>query len=299
MDRRTFLGTMTAATVLSNRLTWAFAEHKIDKLGVQLYTVRDAMQQDFDGTLAKVAAIGYKETEFAGFNQASDGTVTFWNRSPKEVRASLDKHGLTAPSTHVTYASLEPDKFAKVLEASHVIGHKYIVMPWIEENMRNQPGIWQQVAEKLNQAGEASKKAGIQFAYHNHWFEFLPIDGKEPYDILLEKCDANLVKMEMDLCWMAVAKRDPLVYFNRYPGRFPLVHVKDLKSLPTVTASGAQNFGDSVDMTSVGNGIVDWKRIFAQANKAGIKLYIVEHDRPQSPFDSIKDSYTYLEKLRF
>ena len=140
--------------------------------------------------------------------------------------------------------------------------------------------------------------AGIQFGYHNHWFEFLPVNGKLPYDELLAECDPNLVKMEMDLCWITVAGGDPLKYFNKYPGRFPLVHVKDIKKIPPVSEAGGQNFGDSLkDMTSVGSGIIDWKRIFAQSDKAGIKHYIVEHDKPEDPIQSITESYEYLSNL--
>jgi sugar phosphate isomerase/epimerase len=118
--------------------------------------------------------------------------------------------------------------------------------------------------------------------------------------MLLEMCDPNLVKMELDLCWITVGGGDPLAYFNRYPGRFPLVHVKDVKKLPKVTAGGTQDFGSSMkDMTEVGSGIIDWKRIFAQSEKAGIKHYIVEHDNPKDPFQSIQISYEYLAKLRW
>ena len=169
----------------------------------------------------------------------------------------------------------------------------------IPEELRKSPDIWKQAAAKFNHCGELSKKAGMQFAYHNHWFEFLPVDGRLPYDALLKECDGNLVKMEMDLCWITAAGGDPLKYFNLYPGRFPLVHVKDLKKLPVITAGGSQNFGDTVDLTSVGSGIIDWKRIFAQSEKAGIKHYIVEHDKPEVPFDSITKSYEYLNKVRW
>jgi sugar phosphate isomerase/epimerase len=300
MDRRAFLGTVTAATLLSNRLTWALAEHKIEKIGVQLYTVRFAMKQDFEGSLAKVAAIGYKEAELAEFAQAADGTVTYFGRSPAEMRAALDRHGLTSPSTHVKYSSLSPENFPKVIEASHVLGNEYIVMPWIEETDRKQPDIWKKASAVFNRAGEACKKAGIQFAYHNHWFEFLPVNGKRPYDLLLEGTDPKLVKMEMDVCWITVAGGDPLAYFDRYPGRFPLVHAKDTKAIPSMSAAGAQNFGDTfADMADVGSGIIDWKKIFAQSEKAGIKHYFVEYDKPAMPFESIKSSYDYLEKLRF
>jgi sugar phosphate isomerase/epimerase len=295
IDRRKFVKTavqtatgVTAATLLADKFSWAAAERRIDRVGLQLYTVRDLMKADFDGTIAKVAAIGYKEVEFAGY----------FGRTGQQVRAACDKNGLEPVSTHVQYDELD-DKFPSVIETSKTIGLKYIVCPWIPEDLRKSPDIWKQAAAKFNHCGEQSKKAGLQFAYHNHWFEFLPVDGKLPYDALLKECDGNLVKMEMDLCWITAAGGDPLKYFNAYPGRFPLVHVKDLKKLPVITAGGSQNFGDTVDLTAVGSGIIDWKRIFAQSEKAGIKHYIVEHDKPEVPFDSITKSYEYLNKLRW
>jgi sugar phosphate isomerase/epimerase len=260
---------------------------------VQLYTVRDQMKSDFEGTLAKVAAIGYKEVEFAGY----------FDRSPKEVRAAIDRHGLVSPACHVSWDVLG-EKLPAQIEFAKIIGHSYIVCPWIPEEIRKQEDGWHRAAETFNRAGEVSKKAGIQFAYHNHWFEFLPnensLKGKLPYDFLLETCDANLVKMELDLCWIVVGGGDPLQYFDRYPGRFPLVHIKDVKKMPKVSASGGQNFGDSMkDMTEVGSGIIDWKKIFAQSERAGIKHYIVEYDKPAAPFESIKTSYEYLRQLRW
>jgi len=291
MNRRTFLetaATVTAATLLTSRLGWAAAEHKIENLGVQLYTVRDQMKVSFYETLAKVASIGYKEVEFAGY----------FGLTPKQVRDALENNHLTAPSTHVQYDELD-DKFPAVIEASKTIGLKYIVCPWIPEELRKSPDIWKQAADKFNRCGEATKKAGMQFAYHNHWFEFLPVDGQLPYDQLLKLCDADLVKMELDLCWITAAGSDPVKYFNAYPGRFPLVHVKDLKTMPKITAGGAQNYGDTVDLTEVGSGIIDWKRIFAQSDKGGVKYYIVEHDHPTQPFESITKSYEYLNKLRW
>ena len=295
IDRRKFVKTavqtatgVTAATLLADKFSWAAAERRIDRVGLQLYTVRDLMKADFDGTIAKVAAIGYKEVEFAGY----------FGRTGQQVRAACDKNGLEPVSTHVQYDELD-EKFPSVIETSKTIGLKYIVCPWIPEDLRKSPDIWKLAAAKFNRCGELSKKAGMQFAYHNHWFEFLPVDGKLPYDALLKECDGNLVKMEMDLCWITAAGSDPLKYFNLYPGRFPLVHVKDLKKLPVITAGGSQNFGDTVDLTLVGSGIIDWKRIFAQSEKAGIKHYIVEHDKPEVPFDSITKSYEYLNKVRW
>jgi sugar phosphate isomerase/epimerase len=291
MNRRTFLetaATISAATLFSSRFGWAAGEHKINKVAVQLYTVRDLMKDDFEGTIAKVAQIGYKEVEFAGY----------FGRTAQQVKDILTKNGLTAPSTHVQYDELD-DKFQSGIEFSKTVGMSYIICPWIPEDVRKSPDIWKQASEKFNKCGEQTKKAGMQFGYHNHWFEFLPIDGKLPYDELLKDCDASLVKMEMDLCWIIAAGGEPVKYFEKYPGRFPLVHVKDLKTKPNVTSGGAQNYGDTVDLTEVGSGIIDWKKIFAHSQQAGIKHYIVEHDHPKQPIESITKSYEYLSNLRW
>lgn len=301
MNRRTFLGAclgsaaFTASTLLSRRLAWAAAEgeHRIDNIGVQLYTVRGQMKHHFENTLAKVAAIGYKEVEFAGY----------FEHSPKDVRAALERNGLISPAAHVDYETLG-EKWPAQIDAATVIGQKFIVCPWIPEKIRMKADGWKLAADVFNRAGEASSKAGVQFAYHNHWFEFLPSllpeQGKLPYDFLLENSDAKLVKMELDLCWITVGGGDPVKYFERYPGRFPLVHVKDVKAVPKVSGSGKRNLGDSIkEMTEVGSGVIDWKRIFARSEEAGIQHYIVEHDKPKLPFESIKGSYEYLRGLRW
>jgi len=275
MDRRTFLGTLSAAALLHGRLLWAASEeHKIDKIGLQLYSVRGEMQKNVEATLAKVAQIGYKEVELAGL----------FNHSPQEVRTILDRNGLTAPSAHVEYKLLGAE-WPKALDDAHTLGQKFIVCPSIDEKLRGSEDDWKRVAQHFNEAGQASKKAGIQFAYHNHDFEFKPLNGKLPYDILLAEADSDLVKMEMDLFWTTKGGQDPTAYFARYPGRFALVHVKDMKS--------------SGEMTEVGSGSIDWKKIFTHSNQAGIQHYFVEHDEPKSPLDSIRTSYEYLKNLQF
>ncbi len=281
MDRRRFLGSLTAALVAS-RFTWAAADHRIEKIGVQLYTVRDALEKDFEGTLAQVAKIGYKEVEFAKYFAALPNL----NPAPKRTREILDSNGLSAPSTHVPYSALSLENWPRVLEASKIFGHEYIVNPSIDRDVLKQPDGWKRAAATFNRAGEESQKAGIQFAYHNHVEEFKPTtDGKLPYDILLTESDPKFVKMEMDLGWAHEARVDPLKYFAQYPGRFPVVHVKD--------------FDKNDMMTEVGSGVVDWKSIFAKSDVAGIKHYFVEHDNPMLPFMSIEKSYQYLKELTF
>ena len=304
MNRRKFIGTSIAATIATAaKPSWAAAAtHHIDKVGIQLYTVREAMKSDFEGSIAKVAATGYKEVEFAGLFDPKGG---YFGRSPQDVRAILDKTGLAAPSCHVGYDVVEK-KWSEALDAAHTVGHSYIICPWIDEKQRAEPGGWKRAADLFNKAGEASKKAGIQFGYHNHSFEFDPAEslgGKLPYDFLLAETDPKLVAMELDLCWISVAGKDPITYFDKHPGRFPLVHVKDWVKDATSDTAYQGAMGQSVKfggrMADVGQGSIDWKNLFAQSGKAGIKHYFVENDYPKSAFDDIKISYDYLHNLQF
>jgi sugar phosphate isomerase/epimerase len=286
MKRRSFLQSSIVAALSAASPAWpADPNHKIAAIGLQLYTVRGTLEKDFEGTLAKVTAVGYREVEFAGY----------FDHSPKDIRSALDRHGLTSPSAHVDYDVIEK-KWPETLEAAQTIGHSYVICPDVEEPQRNQPDGWKRAAELFNRTGEASRKAGIQFAYHNHEYEFQPaesLSGKMPYDFLLAETDPKLVQLEMDLCWITVGGQDPLAYFERYPGRFPLVHVKDWKG-------GKGHAGEqSTRMADVGRGDIDWKRIFAQSGKAGIRHYFVENDEPKFPFDSIRTSFEYLCDLRF
>jgi sugar phosphate isomerase/epimerase len=291
MNRRTFIESSIAAAVVSAtaRPAWG-AVHHIDRIGLQLYTVRELMKQDFDGTIAGVAKIGYKEVEFAGY----------FGKTPKEAKAVIDANGLTSPSAHHPIDALE-SKLPEILEGAHVIGQKFIVCPYLDAKSRTADG-YKHLAEVCNRAGEATQKAGIQLCYHNHSFEFEKVDGIEgkPFDYLLAQTNPKLVKIEMDLCWMAVAGQDPVAYFNKHPGRFPLVHAKDWTNEGTGSRDyeGAVGHPVSGHMTNVGSGTIDWKKIFAQSGKAGIQHYLVENDDAKS-LDDPKASYDYLSKLTF
>jgi sugar phosphate isomerase/epimerase len=296
INRRTFLEASLATGVLAALPSRSFAAtHSIGKVGVQLYTVRGLMKTDFDGTISKVAGIGYKEVEFAGY----------FEHSPKDVRAVLDKNGLSAPSCHVDYDVVQ-NHWPETIEAAKTVGHTFIVCPWIDENQRKTADGWKHIVDTFNKAGEESQKAGIQFAYHNHWWEFGPnaaLDGKLAYDYLLASTDPRLVKMEMDLGWISVAGKDPVAYFKSSPGRFPLVHVKDFKALPHLAPDQIASYKpekiEKEDMTAPGSGIIDWKRIFSYSDQAGIQHYFLEHDSPKDPWATLTDGYKYLSTLRF
>lgn len=277
-DRRTFLQAMGAAGLAAS-LPGAFGlgaarSDRLGAIGVQLYTVRDLMQQDFEGTLARVAQIGYRQVEFAGY----------FGRTPEQVRAVLDQNGLTAPSAHLPIETLDQGWDA-ALDAAKTIGHRYLVVAWVPQERRPTLAAWRQVGALFNRAGATAAEAGIGFAFHNHDYEFVPMEGKLPYDVLLDATDPAKVSMEMDLYWITKGGGDPLAYFARYPGRFPMVHVKDMAA--------------DQSMVDVGAGTIDWAKIFRHHRQAGIEYYFVEHDQPKDPFASITASYRYLRHLDF
>jgi len=247
---------------------------RLDRIGIQLYTVRGAMAKDVEGTLARVAEVGYREVEFAGY----------FGRSPRAVRAALDAVGLEAPAVHVPLTEVR-GAWEQTLEAATVIGHRALIVPWLPEEERRGLDDYRTLADQLNRAGEKARSAGFRFGYHNHDFEFATIEGRVPYDLLLESTDPEFVSFEMDLFWITKGGYRPLDYFARYPGRFGFVHVKDM------TADGT--------MVDVGSGTIDFAAIFAKRKNAGIGHYFVEHDEPGDPFKSIRNSYEYLRGLEF
>lgn len=244
----------------------------ISVAGLGLYTVRSEMEKSVEATLARVAKVGYKEVEFAGY----------FGKRPAEIAAILKSNGLTAPSVHVPLPEIRA-KWDETLDAASTIGHKFLVCPWVAEEERGAADNWRQIAADLNKAGESASKAGFQLAYHNHDFEFAPIAGTNAYSILLAEADPKLVKMELDLYWAAKSEQDPLALFKAYPGRFPLVHVKDMAK--------------DGSFTEVGAGSIDFRRIFARARQAGIRHYFVEQDQSNDPFASITKSYRALRRI--
>jgi sugar phosphate isomerase/epimerase len=280
--RRTFLATLgVAALGIASRDALADGvllapKRKLKKVGLQLYTVRDLMKADLPGTLRKVAQIGYKEVEFAGY----------YGRSPAQIKALLKQNGLTSPSSHIGLDILEKDSVRAFADAK-AIGHSWVTMPYIPEERRKTVDDWNKIIDLLNQLGPQAKAAGLRLAYHNHDFEIRPVNGVRPLDMMLDKTDPSLVDFEMDLYWVVFGGGDPLDFFARHPKRFAMVHVKDSAGPP------------DNKMVDVGKGTIDFKKIFDQSNKAGIKHYFVEHDQPADPIATIRNSFNYLHALRY
>ncbi len=240
----------------------------------QLYTVRAAMQADVDGTLARVAAIGYRGVELAGL----------FDRPAREMRALLGRHGLAATSMHVPYAALE--RWDAALADATMLGCEFVVVPSLPEELRHDLDGYRHAAARLTEGARRARDAGLKFAYHNHDVEFVPLEGRLPFDVLLEATDPGLVHVELDIYWILRGAQDPDRYFNRWPGRVRLLHVKDTGGGPVHA------------MADVGAGIVDWPRLLAHARAAGAEHFIVEHDSAPDPFASLAASFAYLSRLR-
>ena len=292
LDRRTFLGTLAGGLAGLGLLgcgvdggaeggdqggagDGASAGPWARRTGVQLYTVRTLMERDVPETLAAVAGIGYREVETAGL----------FGLTPAEFRDALDASGLVSPAGHMPIEALRQDLDAAVATA-RTLGQDWIIVPWLGEGERTAEG-YRRVAGELNRFGAAAAEQGMRIGYHNHDFEFQPLpDGGRGYDILLAETDPEMVDIELDLYWAVKAGEDPVALFERDPGRFPLCHVKDLRDRQ---GAGTQ--------TPVGEGEIDFARIFARADGAGLRHYFVEEDEPADPLASIRSSHGYLQRL--
>ncbi len=285
LNRRCFLQSTTMGAIgtagtfgvaLTQRFAHTVSARKLTKIGVQLYTVRNEMAKDFEGTLAQVAAVGYNQVEFAGY----------FNRTPQQVKDALAKNKLEAPSVHVPLKDLR-ENLDKAVETTQAVGHKLVICPFVVPEERRKLDDYKAHAAVLNKAAAAFKKVGIEFGYHNHDFEFTPLEGKLPMDLLLAETDPKLVKLELDLYWLTKAKQDPLAFIAKHPGRSIAFHIKDMDK-------GKETF------TEVGRGRIDFKPLLAKANQAGAKYFFVEQDQcPGAPLDSIKVSFDYLKNLNF
>jgi sugar phosphate isomerase/epimerase len=287
--RRTFLKTTSIASAGLFFIPKGFTMDKT-LIGLQLYTVRDAMGQDPLATLAQVAKIGYTSVEGATYT----GSEKFYGMTPSEFKKVLQQNGLKIPSAHYRLGAEQTDgkmvngtilhDWDKAVDDAAEVGLKYMVCAYLAESERGDIDNYKKIADQLNIAGERCKKAGIQLCYHNHNFEFVKQGDTLPYNILLST-DKELVKMEVDLYWIKKAGQDTIKLFQDHPGRFPLWHVKDMDN------TADQNF------TEVGSGVIDFKEIFKYKKLAGMKYFFVEEDKcPGSPFDSITKSIDYIKK---
>lgn len=256
-------------------------------LAIQLYTVRDAMSANPEKTLERLATIGFTGLEIYAYNS------TFFGKTPQEFHRILKNTGLRVISSHHITGNFNKGQgtllynWEKSVEDLHFIGSEYMVCSYLFPQERNLED-YKKLPELLENSGKVTKEAGIQFAYHNHDFEFEKFDdNRNVYDFILENSSPELVKMELDLYWISKAGIDPLMYFEKYPGRFPLWHVKDMKA-------------GTKDFTEIGNGTIDFERIFKAGKQAGLQYWFLEQDSSDKDiFESICISNEFIAKNRF
>jgi len=287
LTRRGFLGAMggmAAGATLPIRDAWAEGPLAWPgPIGLEIYTVRDVFAKDPAGTLKKVAAAGYQQVEI------SPGI------KPADLKEYLRATGLAAPSAYFQPAKTL-EEWKRSVDLAHAYGLSYMV---VGDNPVLDAAAWRRRAEFFNQCGEASQRAGIQFCYHAHFHEFARVGGTTGYDIMLTHCSPKLLKMEMDVFWVTYAGADPLHYWRLYPGRFPLLHIKDLRKGVKISPQESPQPGAPNPFAPVGQGRIDWRRIFAHVHEAGAKHIFVEQDVCNLPeFQAIRISYDYLRKLR-
>ncbi len=255
--------------------------------GIQLYSLRELITKDPTSVINKVAMAGYKELEMYGLSPSQ----TFFGLSVKDFAALLKQNGLKSPSGHYApekflFENGSDDEVKRLCDVGQMLGHQYIVVPYLAEDRRKTIDQYKRIAARMNKAGEICKAANLQLAYHNHAFEFDNLGGEKGYDILLKDMDSSLVKMELDIYWVVVAGYDPVQIFKDNPGRFPMLHVKDMDK------------ADKKMNTEIGNGSIDFKKILKSARLAGVKHYYVEQENNYQPniMGSIQTSSNYVRK---
>lgn len=282
MKRREFIQTsaFTVVGVLSLPSFMHAAKAKTN-IGLQLYTLRDTIPQDPKGVLQKISSFGYKELETFAYG---DGKI--FGMAFKEFGSYVKSLGMRVCSGHYGLDLAKSDKWEKAVADAKSIGQQYMVVPYIQDTERKSIDDYKKICASLNRAGEVCNKNGVRFGYHNHAFEFDTLDGQIPYDVMLAELDPKNVGMEMDIYWVVRAGKDPVAYFEKYPGRFEQWHIKDMDK---------NNKDRNAD---VGSGSIDFKILFSKAKLAGMKHFYVEQESyPGAPIDSVAASIKNLKSI--
>ncbi|MEX2283992.1 MAG: sugar phosphate isomerase/epimerase [Gemmatimonadota bacterium] len=282
MQRRDFIAAaaalcgMPAQVVQASRLT----ERKLDRIGIQLYSVRDAAQKDFEGTLAGLASYGYRTIELLD-------SVGNFGKSAAQIRPMLDRHGLRAPSTHAASKFITTD-FEANLDRAKTIGHEYVIIAGFSGEESKTLDDYRAWADRFNRAGEIARKTGVWIGFHNHAGDFALKDGQVPYDVLMDRVDPAIVRMQLDVGNLASHGADPLEYLRRYGNRYWSFHIKDIAKPP------AKGFAE------LGQGALDFKRILASIERIEQKHIFVEQENYElSSMEHARRNFDYLSKLDF
>ncbi|MCA9138825.1 MAG: sugar phosphate isomerase/epimerase [Planctomycetales bacterium] len=292
MKRRQFLAAGAATAAVLSQPKWLLAldaDNAYRKnIGIQLYTLRNEIGRDVAGTLKAVADAGYKQVEPYGFPNADEMI--------REAKAN----GMAVNSSHIdSDGILKPDQkgvqpFEKILDKANDLGLTHVVVPWLAPDLRDSLDKYKMIADRCNVAAEKAKRAGIQLAYHNHSFEFKPLEGgKTGYDVFIDQF-SDAMKFEIDVFWVAVAGVDSAELIGKLSGRVTQLHLKDLdRSVkpPQYDSIPQEAFKE------LGNGVIDMEPILAAAEKAGVSHCHVEQDHSPHPIESIQQSAAFLRSL--
>jgi sugar phosphate isomerase/epimerase len=279
-NRRDFIKTssmIAAGSILLPSFTLAASKMKP---GLQVYSMRNQLGDDFEGTMEYIAKVGYKHIE--GYGLGTDGKF-LGKISPSHYQKVIGDLGMELKATHCSYTT--PDKAQKMIDAAKETGLEYMIVPYTPDNDRKTADGWKEVAENFNKIGEMCNKVGIKFGYHNHDFEFKELDGIIPQELLIESTEASLVHFEIDLFWTIKGGYDPLKLLKKYPGRIQLFHVKDATP--------------ALEESTVGEGIIDFKSIFTAGKADAIEYYFIEDERTDDPYKNIKADYEYMANQPF
>ena len=268
-----------------------------EKIGLQLYSVREDLEKDFAGTLKAVKEMGYSAVEFAGL----------YGHAPEEVKAMCEEAGLIPLSAHVPFAELISDPKGTV-ECYKTIGCSYIVIPYLTEEYRPGSDKFQEVIEGAKVIGAAAAEAGMVLQYHNHDFEFTKIDGKYALDVLYEEVKPEILQTQLDTCWVNVGGEDHCAYVRKYAGRIPTVHLKDfagsksdnMYALIGIDEDKKESAKGSFEFRPLGKGLQNFPEIVKASIESGAKWFIVEQDQPSlgcTPLECAKISVDYLKSI--
>ena len=279
MNRRSFVQAVTIAIAgTSAAACRSLAATRLDRIGLELYAVRDAMKRDPERTLAAVREIGYRDVELLW-------SLDNFGRTPQQVRATLDREGLRAPSAHIAPETIL-DGWERSLDTAKLLGHEYLIVPTLPPDTVASLDRWRYWADQFNRAGAAARKAGVWLAFHNEPDHLKPIEGSVPYELFVERTDPAAVRHQLDAGNMALGGADPIRYLEKYRDRYWSFHIKDVVS-------------DRSKDVELGKGIVDVRRLLAGVQGLDRKPVYVEQEESADSLASARLNYQYLSALDF
>ncbi len=319
MDRRSFIqsaGSAVALGAFAGATLAAAQQRAIPRIGLQLFTVPLLLEKDLEAGLRQIAAIGYKELELFGPYPYSSASAHerwravvpqlnftqsgFFGRTAQQFKTLLDANGLSAPSIHIDLETLQ-QRLSETADVAQLLGHRHVGISSLPAEMRGTADDYRRAADLFNELGTRMARHNLRFLYHNHGYGLKSVDGKVPLHALIERIDPKVVSLEMDVYWTTAGGADPAAMLDAYPGRYKLIHLKDMKQRMRFDGDG----GDPSQwvklfpyMTNAGQGVLDIANVVAHARKAGVEHFIVEYDQAADPVGTLKANQQFLASLQ-